>query len=99
MAKGKEQFLAIAQVCAALSVSAPTVEQRDTFLDFARKWQKMADEADALAPLTDETPLHTQQRLRQSGPRTEALRPLRCFGPPGVPFGGQMLILEVLSGG
>ena len=63
MAKGKEQFLAIAQVCAALSVSAPTVEQRDTFLDFARKWQKMADEADALAPLenTDETPLHTRR--------------------------------------
>ena len=44
MAKSKEQFLAIAQSCTALSILAPTVEERDTFLDFARKWKKMTSE-------------------------------------------------------
>jgi hypothetical protein len=51
MAKSKEQFLAIAQSCMALSILAPTVEERDTFLDFARKWQKMANEADTRWPM------------------------------------------------
>jgi len=52
LAKSKSQFYAIAQACMALSVSAPTVEERDMFLDFACKWQKMASEEDTpLAPL------------------------------------------------
>jgi hypothetical protein len=58
MAKSKKQFLAIAQACMALSVSAPTVEECDTFLNFARKWQKMASGEDApLAPLERSTAL------------------------------------------
>jgi len=67
MAKSKEQFLAIAQSCMALSILAPTVEERDTFLDFARKWQKMANEADTVAPLenTDEASLATSQNEGQ----------------------------------
>ena len=40
----KNKFDAIAEACMTLSVSASTVEERDTFLDFARKW-KMAGEA------------------------------------------------------
>ena len=44
MAKDKNKFDEIAEACMALSVSASTVEERDTFLDFARKW-KMAGEA------------------------------------------------------
>jgi hypothetical protein len=44
----KNKFDAIAEACMTLSVSASTVEERDTFLDFARKWENMASEAKRL---------------------------------------------------
>jgi hypothetical protein len=43
--KIKNKFDVIAEVCMVLSGSASTAEERDTFLDFARKWKKMASEA------------------------------------------------------
>jgi len=40
----KRNFDAIAETCLVLSALASTIEERDTFLDFARKWMKSADE-------------------------------------------------------
>ena len=65
MAKSKSQFYAIAQACMALSVSAPTVEERDTFLDFAGKWHKMASEEEVpLAPLERSTARRVPSRAK-----------------------------------
>ena len=42
-----KKIFEIARVCAPLSKSASTSEERDTFADLANKWQKFAIDAEA----------------------------------------------------
>jgi hypothetical protein len=51
MTKDQKKFREIARVCMALSNTALTRQERDTFADLANKWQKFATDAKAcLAP-------------------------------------------------
>jgi hypothetical protein len=66
MGKDKNKFYAIAEACVTLSVSAPTVEERDKFLDFARKWKRMARKAErSLAPLEDGEEIPAVKKTRR----------------------------------
>jgi hypothetical protein len=47
MTSDPKKFVEIARVCATLSRSAATSEERDTFADLANRWQKFATDAGA----------------------------------------------------
>ena len=54
MIKDLKKFREIARVCMALSKTALTRQERDTFADRANKWQTCATDAKAcLAPLDE----------------------------------------------
>jgi hypothetical protein len=65
MTKDQKKFLEIARACMALSNTALTRQERDTFAELANQWQKFATDAKAcLAPLDDGSDRKKDSALR-----------------------------------
>jgi hypothetical protein len=65
MTNDPKKFLEIARVCATLSKSAATSEERNAFADLASKWQKFATDAEAhLTPVDEDSDPKKDSRHR-----------------------------------
>lgn len=56
MTRNPKKFREIARVCAVLSKSAATPEERDTFATLAETWRGMAASSESLHALLDRDP-------------------------------------------
>jgi hypothetical protein len=57
MTKDPKKFREIARVCAVLSKSAVTPEERDIFASLAETWRGMASSSESLRALLDRDPV------------------------------------------
>jgi hypothetical protein len=67
MTKDPKKFREIARVCATLSKSAATAEERDRLADLADKWRKFATDAEGSLALPDEG--SDSEKAKKSSPR------------------------------
>ena len=65
MTRDPKKFREIARVCAVLSQSAATPEERDTFANLAETWRGMAASSESLHALLDRYPAPGEDDLNR----------------------------------